>query len=99
MNRKVETVKEIPLLGGKTKREVSYTYKNELVVTGASNPYSEDDARSYKTETIKAALAERQTELEQKQKEASEGKKSRANGFNTGNATNATHRAAPNMGF
>lgn len=57
INNRVEKITEIPVRLGKPKIEKVVEYTNELVVTGASDPFEEEKA--YDREAIKLALAER----------------------------------------
>lgn len=67
VNSKIEKIIEIPVVIGKPRREVKTTYKNELVINGASAPYEEGVTaeKPYDSEVIKAALQERQNKLEE----------------------------------
>lgn len=63
-NTRVETVKEIPMAIGKPKIERKVDFKNELIITGASEAYEEE--RAYSAEVIQAALAVREEKLNEK---------------------------------
>jgi hypothetical protein len=49
---------------GKPKKKITYNVKRELVITWASEPFEDDNAKFYNTDTIKKALLERDTYLE-----------------------------------
>lgn len=61
VNTRVEKITEIPMAIGKPKQKIETTYKNELVITGAEEPYEEEKA--YKPESIKLAIQERENNL------------------------------------
>jgi hypothetical protein len=67
INSRVEKVTEIPVAIGKPRRKVETSYKNELIITGASEAYEEGvtPEKPYEAETIKAAIQERQNRLEE----------------------------------
>lgn len=78
-NTRVETVKEIPMAIGKPKIERKIDFKNELIITGASESYEEE--RAYSAEVIQAALAVREEKLnEEKSGSTSTVKKPAASG-------------------
>jgi hypothetical protein len=58
INSRVEKITEIPMAIGKPKQKVETSYKNELIITGASEPYDEENA--YKADSIKLAIQERE---------------------------------------
>ena len=71
VNNRIETKVEIPVVIGKPKIERRVSYKNELVITGASEPYEEGgEVEPYKPEVIRAAIKERENEIESKKNEA-----------------------------
>jgi hypothetical protein len=99
VNRRVEMAKVTKLLGGGEHRDISYRYKNELVITGASAPYDEGDAMAYSPEVIKAALTERQIDLEKRaaDRKANVG---HTGGFGMNKPIDAaSHRTAPVPNF
>lgn len=55
--------KEIQVVIGKPRSEEKRTFVNELIITGASEPYDEDSAKAFKADVIKAALVEREAKL------------------------------------
>lgn len=71
-NRIVETI-EKPVAFGKPKKETRSTYVNELILTGGSDPYDDEESEDenenngkripYKVETIRAAIQERENEI------------------------------------
>lgn len=97
-NHRIETITEIPLLGGAMKKEKSFKYENELLITGISEPYGEDDENAYSVDVIKAALAEKKIENDRKIAEAKE-RKGNSGGFASAKTNNsqtaASHRPAP----
>jgi hypothetical protein len=78
VNSKVEKVTEIPVAIGKPRRKVETSYKNELVITGASEAYEEGitPEKPYEADVIKAAIQERQNRLEEAKAKAQSGQKS-----------------------
>ena len=96
-NHRIETVTKVPLLGGAVKEEKSYHYENELLITGASEPYGEDDDNAYSADVIKAALTEKEIENKRKIEDA-RGRSGNSGGFASTRATSSTaaaHRSAP----
>ena len=67
VNRSVVTEKVVKRAIGKDLVAKEYDYKNELVVTGGSEAYEEDQA--YSEEAIRKALADKQIALDQKKTE------------------------------
>ena len=67
VNSRVEKITEIPVAIGKPRRKVETSFKNELVITGASEAYEEGVSveKPYEADTIKAAIQERQNKLEE----------------------------------
>ena len=61
INSRVEKITEIPMAIGKPKQKIETSYKNELVITGAEEPYDEENA--YKADSIKLAIQERENKL------------------------------------
>lgn len=61
VNNRVEIKKEIPTVLGKPRIETSYDYKNELVMTGCSEPVPENLA--YDSNAVKLALVEREERI------------------------------------
>jgi hypothetical protein len=80
INSKVEKVTEVPVAIGKPRRKVETSYKNELIINGASEAYEEGvtPEKPYEAETIKAAIQERQNRLEEAKAKAQSGQKSGA---------------------
>ena len=66
INNSIKIVKEIPVKLGKPRQEISYENRNELVITGATEPYEEGCpmGEPYEIEAIKKAIQERQNALE-----------------------------------
>lgn len=92
VNKQEEIIKYVPLLGGAVKEEKETKYKNELLITGASDPYVEGDINAYNPETIKAALAEKEIELAKRVEEAKNGTTAA-----TPKSTATSGRTMPNM--
>ena len=67
VNSRVEKITEIPVAIGKPRRKVETSFKNELVITGASEAYEEGVSaeKPYGADVIKAAIQERQNKLEE----------------------------------
>ena len=86
---KVEITKTKAEVGfGKANDKIKRNYTREYLITGGAEPYEEDDAKAYKLETVKAALAEREVYLqglvEDKNKSKSQPKKEeKKSGFGT----------------
>lgn len=78
INNRIEKVTEIPVAIGKPRRKVETSYKNELIITGASEAYEEGvtPEKPYEAETIKAAIQERQNKLEEAKNKAQNANKS-----------------------
>lgn len=65
VNNRIETKVEIPVVIGKPRIEKKVSYKNELLITGVEEPYEEDGpVAPYKAEVIKAAIQERNDNIE-----------------------------------
>lgn len=77
INNRIEHRKEIPMAIGKPKVEISVEYKNDMVITGASTAYGEeqegDMPPAYKAETIQLALTERENKLAERKSKAASG--------------------------
>lgn len=75
VNNRVEKVTEIPVLIGKPRKKVETSYKNELIINGASTAYEEDvtPKAPYMSDTIKAAIQERENKLEEARAKAQSG--------------------------
>lgn len=67
INNSIEETIEKPVAFGKPKKEVRRTYVNELIVTGGSEPYEDEegDHVPYNMATIQAAIKEREREIEE----------------------------------
>ena len=64
VNNRVETVREIPVAIGKPRIERKVSYKNDMVITGASEAYEEGGAIApYTKEAIDKALQERENKI------------------------------------
>ena len=72
-NTRIETIKEIPMAIGKPKIERKVEFKNEMIITGASEPYPEETA--YTQEIISMALAARDERLSKPKESSSTGTK------------------------
>lgn len=73
INNRIVKTTEIPAAIGKPKVETKISYKNELVITGASDPYEEGvtPEKPYDPEVIKACIQERTTRIESQKEQAS----------------------------
>lgn len=83
INNRVEIKTEIPMALGKPRIETKIDYKNELLITGASDPYEEGVTaeKPYDKGAIDLAINEHNAKLEAREREA----KANSNG-NTSNA-------------
>ena len=74
INSRVTKVTEIPVAIGKPKQRRETTYKNELVITGATEPYDEDaevpSQKPYDKNAIKQAIQDRKDRLEERRNRA-----------------------------
>lgn len=77
INHRVEKRTEIPVVIGKPRVEIKTSYKNELVITGASEAYEEGitPEKPYEADVIKAAIQERQNRLDEAKAKAQSGQK------------------------
>ena len=77
INNRIETVIEKPVVIGKPRRDVKVTFKNDLLITGASEAYEEGVTleKPYEADVIKAAIQERQNRLEEAKAKAQSGQK------------------------
>lgn len=84
INSRIEKITEIPVAIGKPKQKVETSYKNELIITGASEPYEEGVSENapYNAESIKLGIQERENRLEEARNKALEGN----NPFNGGSS-------------
>lgn len=88
VNNKVVTTKEIPVAIGKPKIETKVTYKNELLITNASESYEDIEGKEpYQTESIRLAIAEREKNLNSS--------KNQNNNTNSGMKSTKTDRKLP----
>lgn len=94
-NRVVKTI-EIPVAIGKPKVETKTSYKNELVITGASEPYEDGvtPEKPYDPEVIKACIQERTTRIESQKEQAS-----RNNTKSTARPSGASRGRTLDLGF
>lgn len=92
VNSRIEKITEIPVAIGKPRRKVETSYKNELVITGASEAYEEGitPEKPYEADVIKAAIQERQNRLEEAKAKAQSGQKSASNTRPSGKASGRT---------
>ena len=92
INSRVEKVTEIPVAIGKPRRKVEISYKNELLITGASEAYEEGvtPEKPYEAEVIKAAIQERQNRLEEAKAKAQSGQKTTGTTKPSGKASGRT---------
>lgn len=77
VNSRIETVTEIPMAIGKPKKKVKTEFKNELLITGATEAYEEGvtPEKPYDADTIKAAIQERENKLAEDKAKAQSGQK------------------------
>lgn len=77
INNKIETITEIPVAIGKPRRKVETTYKNDLIINGASEAYEEGVSQEapYEDSVIEAALQERKNKMEEAKAKAQSGSK------------------------
>ena len=69
INNRVEIVKEIPMAIGPARKEVSYSYKNEFVINGASEAYEEgvSEHTPYEKSAIDLAIQERNNRIDEEE--------------------------------
>ena len=81
INNRIETVTEIPVKIGKPRKKVTVEFKNDLVISGASEAYEEGITPElpYDTNTIRAAIQERANRLEEAKAKAQSGAKTAGN--------------------
>jgi len=65
INNRIEHIKEIPMKIGKPKVEITYDYKNDMLITGASEPYEDENA--YDKDTVALAINVRNEKMAQRQ--------------------------------
>lgn len=72
VNNKITKVTEIPVAIGKPRKKVSTTYKNDLVITGATPAYEEGVTKTapYDANVIKAAIQERENKIKEEQNQS-----------------------------
>lgn len=75
INNRIETVTEIPVKIGKPKKKVTVEFKNDMIITGASEAYEEGITPElpYEADTIQAAIQERENKLEEAKAKAQSG--------------------------
>lgn len=75
INNSIEEIIEKPVAFGKPKKEVHRTYVNELVVTGGSDAYEDEegDHVPYDADAIKGAIADRNAAIEEAKNKAKSG--------------------------
>lgn len=80
INNRIETITEIPVAIGKPRKKVEVSYKNDLLITGASEAYEENVTPEipYEDGVIEAALQERKNKLEEAKAKAQSGNKAPA---------------------
>lgn len=92
INNRITVVKEIPVVIGKPRQEVKTTFKNELLITGASAAYEEDDEdpakQPYAMDAVKLAIQVRNEKIEADKAKAQSGN-NRAN--NNSRPSGAAH--------
>ena len=67
VNNRIETVREIPVAIGKPRVERKVTFKNDMLIEGASEAYEEGISaeKPYDAATIKAAIQERENKIKE----------------------------------
>lgn len=75
INNSIEETIEKPVAFGKPKKEVRRTYVNELIVTGGSDAYEDEegDRVPYDADAIKGAIADRNAAIEEAKNKAKNG--------------------------
>lgn len=75
INNSIEETIEKPVAFGKPKKEVRRTYVNELIVTGGSDAYEDEegDHVPYDADAIKGAIADRNAAIERAKNKAKNG--------------------------
>lgn len=75
INNSIEETIEKPVAFGKPKKEVRRTYVNELIVTGGSDAYEDEegDRVPYDADAIKGAIADRNAAIEEAKNKAKSG--------------------------
>ena len=75
INNSIEETIEKPVAFGKAKKEVRRTYVNELIVTGGSDAYEDEegDHVPYDADAIKGAIADRNAAIEEAKNKAKNG--------------------------
>lgn len=75
INNSIEETIEKPVAFGKPKKEVRRTYVNELIVTGGSDAYEDEegDHVPYDADAIKGAIADRNAAIEEAKNKAKSG--------------------------
>lgn len=75
INNSIEEIIEKPVAFGKPKKEVHRTYVNELVVTGGSDAYEDEEGEHvpYDADAIKGAIADRNAAIEEAKNKAKSG--------------------------
>lgn len=71
VNSRVEKKSVTQVRIGKPKETTSVTYTNELIITGATEPYPEDDKNAFDKEAVQLAKQERETRIEEKKAQVS----------------------------
>lgn len=70
VNNRITVVKEIPVAIGKPRKEVYTEFKNDMIITGASEPYAEDgvgNSAPYTRDVIERAKNEKEMARQAKQ--------------------------------
>lgn len=66
INSRAEFYEEVPVKIGKPIKKKRTIYKDEMIITGASEAYDEDSVtKPYDTDTIRQAITERETRIEE----------------------------------
>lgn len=83
VNKRIKNVRKIEGAFGSDNEKVTYTYVREFVVIGGSAPYDDDDPKTFNTEAIGKALAEREVYLEELIEKSKKKDNKKKGGFDT----------------
>lgn len=79
INNRIETVTEIPVAIGKPRKKIDVQYKNDMLITGASEAYEIDVSKEapYEAEVIKAAIQVREEKIAENKAKSQSGTKAK----------------------
>ena len=100
VNSKHVEIIEKPVKIGKPKREEKVTYKNEFIITGASDAFDAEEGRyvPYDADAINAAITERDLKLKEMEEADKKGGKAKSNtGTGVGSKPPVSNRKLPNF--